>query len=493
MPRTALCDEINNAMLAQLNSTTHVLTAIDTLDSAVDKNILAKVEKAYQKVADDTTQTAGLVRHLQMSIGAKVMLKRNMDVDAGLVNGSVGTVVGFEVNNNEAAGDVVCVIVKFENIEHPVPIRRESFSFEVLRAVYYTRKQFPLMLAFAITVHKAQGLSLECAIVDAGSSTFGPGMTYVALSRITTLAGLHLIDFDHSKVKCDRKAVEEYNRLRCQFRPDLQEIKLFVASQKRAQREENVKRACHIKKHITSAKPDCTKSNQSRQRTPRKKSRTKKLQNSPVTETHEEHTNLFQHSSSSSISGDFQKILCQQFGLLYCGEELHSEEAIERQTCKKMQTAISLQTKRKCIVKIYKAAADGNCLYRALSLGLTGSQTQHDTIRSLIVDHLVTVQQDMSHIYAVGSPYSRHVQAMRQPGCWGTEREIIAAANLFGLSIFCFSRYGRKGLRLQQFTSHFATDANCYSPCFHQSIFLVNSTGNHYNLAHVTAEGSHEE
>jgi ATP-dependent DNA helicase PIF1 len=493
MPRTALCDEINNAMLTQLNSTIHILTAIDTLDSAVEKKILTKVEKAYQKVADDTTQTAGLVRHLQLSTGARVMLKRNMDVDAGLVNGSVGTVVGFEMKNNEASGDVVGVMVKFEKIDCPVSIRRESFSFEVLRSVYYTRKQFPLMLAFAITVHKAQGLSLECAIVDAGSSTFGPGMTYVALSRITTLAGLHLIDFDRSKVKCDRKAIEEYNRLRSQFRPDLDEIKLFVASQKRAEKEEKVKRACHTKQHITSASPDCRTSNQSMQRTPKKKSQTKKQHNSPAAVTREKQTNLFQHSSSSSVSDEFRKTLCQKFGLLYCGEELHSAEAVEQQTCRKMQTAISLQTNRKCSVKIYKAAADGNCLYRALSLGLTGSQTQHDIIRSLIVDHLVTVQQDMSHIYAVGSPYSRHLQAMRQPGCWGTEREIIAAANLFGLSIFCFSRYGRKGLRLQQFTSHFATDANCYSPCFHQSIFLVNSTGNHYNLAEVTAEGSHEE
>jgi len=50
------------------------------------------------------------------------------------------------------------------------------------------------MPAFAITIHKCQGLSLQTAILDAGPATFGPGMIYVGLSRVTSLRGLHLID-----------------------------------------------------------------------------------------------------------------------------------------------------------------------------------------------------------------------------------------------------------------------------------------------------------
>jgi len=82
-----------------------------------------------------------------------------------------------------------------------VNTERDSASVEVLKSIYYTRKQFPLMLAFAITIHKSQGLSLENAIVDAGSTNFGPGMIYVALSRVTSLNGLHLIDLDSRQVK----------------------------------------------------------------------------------------------------------------------------------------------------------------------------------------------------------------------------------------------------------------------------------------------------
>jgi len=94
------------------------------------------------------------------------MLKRNKNVEAGLVNGSMGTVIGFTLRNTETGTKVSSVNVKFEKIENPVSIARESCSFEVLRSIYYTRQQFPVMLAFAITIHKSQGLSLQSAIVD---------------------------------------------------------------------------------------------------------------------------------------------------------------------------------------------------------------------------------------------------------------------------------------------------------------------------------------
>ena len=80
------------------------------------------------------------------------------------------------------------------------------------------------MLAFALSIHKAQGLSVKTAIVDVGSTCFGSGMVYVAMSRVTTLSGLHLIELDKSKIMCDKKAVTEYNRLRQQYAPHLGDI-----------------------------------------------------------------------------------------------------------------------------------------------------------------------------------------------------------------------------------------------------------------------------
>jgi len=92
LPRTAMCDEINTAMLQRLGNTIHNLTASDTLDTIVDNKPLPKIQKALNKMENDTTRTAGLEKCIQLCVGARVMLKRNKDVDAGLVNGSVGVV-----------------------------------------------------------------------------------------------------------------------------------------------------------------------------------------------------------------------------------------------------------------------------------------------------------------------------------------------------------------------------------------------------------------
>lgn len=75
------------------------------------------------------------------------------------------------------------------------------------------RTQFPVMAAFAATVHKCQGLTVENVLIST-RSFFAPGMAFVAFSRVKTLNGLHLLDFYPEKVKCDRVALIKYNELR---------------------------------------------------------------------------------------------------------------------------------------------------------------------------------------------------------------------------------------------------------------------------------------
>ena len=73
--------------------------------------------------------------------------------------------------------------------------------------------KFPLILAYAVTIHKCQGLSLDCAIVDLSDKVFSAGMAYVALSRVRSLAGLHLSAFDPRSIIVSRNCLEEINRL----------------------------------------------------------------------------------------------------------------------------------------------------------------------------------------------------------------------------------------------------------------------------------------
>ena len=70
----------------------------------------------------------------------------------------------------------------------------------LMKTFFIYQKQFPLILAYAVTIHKFQGLSLNSAIIDLSNKVFSPGMAYVALSRVHSLDGLYLTDIDPSSI-----------------------------------------------------------------------------------------------------------------------------------------------------------------------------------------------------------------------------------------------------------------------------------------------------
>ena len=75
---------------------------------------------------------------------------------------------------------------KFAGIDAPETIKRVSRKINIFPGATLHRTQFPVSIAYAMTIHKAQGLSLNCVIADIGSKTIAPGMSYVCLSRVTT-------------------------------------------------------------------------------------------------------------------------------------------------------------------------------------------------------------------------------------------------------------------------------------------------------------------
>jgi hypothetical protein len=182
-------------------------------------------------------ECGGLAATVSLAIGARVMLRRNVDTDDMLVNGAMGDVVGFEGATHGAAPTAVWVLFSDPMVgalwrgAHPlapaaaahrpaqeqhdpiaitaVPARITSKQGRELQRV-----QFPLSLAWALTVHKCQGISLSHAVVDLGEDLFAAGQAYVALSRVRTLEGLAIIAFAPRKV-CNpsHKAMREYARL----------------------------------------------------------------------------------------------------------------------------------------------------------------------------------------------------------------------------------------------------------------------------------------
>ena len=84
-----------------------------------------------------------------------------------------------------------------------------------------SREQCPLILAYGITIHKCQGISLNCALIDLSDEIFSPGMVYVALSRVRTLEGLHLTAFTPKSVRVSTQSLQEINQLHSLYGPDL--------------------------------------------------------------------------------------------------------------------------------------------------------------------------------------------------------------------------------------------------------------------------------
>jgi hypothetical protein len=190
------------------------LRAIDSTERFCGVQVLkkgkARLKKCSVGAKMKTSRTAGLAYELQLGIGARVMLRRNINVPGGLVNGATGSVVSF----SPPTGRIDFINVKFdaeETGEQAIP--RVSADFELTKNVIVTRTQFPICLSYAMTVHKCQGLTLNYVLLDM-DSLFEAGMAYVGMSRVKTLKGLFLTSWSPRKIYCARRPAEEYNRLR---------------------------------------------------------------------------------------------------------------------------------------------------------------------------------------------------------------------------------------------------------------------------------------
>jgi hypothetical protein len=132
---------------------------------------------------------------LKLKKGAQIMLLNN-DSSGRWVNGTVGKMVG--INKDEEGQDVIIARLDNGKKVEIEPYTWEIFHFYLKNGELTSKSvgsftQFPVRLAFAVTIHKSQGKTFERAIIDVGRGTFAHGQMYVALSRCTTLDGIVLM------------------------------------------------------------------------------------------------------------------------------------------------------------------------------------------------------------------------------------------------------------------------------------------------------------
>jgi ATP-dependent DNA helicase PIF1 len=202
LPRRREAELINAAELEKLPGEKKIynLTHAETLPDKVQTHITPELrEMEYTFLKNNIMADKEIV----LKKGAQVMCIANIDMESAepIVNGSQGIIIDFVGN---------LPLVQFNSGA------RRTVGFHTWNSESHPSigvKQIPLIYAWAITIHKAQGVSLDMAQIDAGSNIFECGQTYVALSRIKSLEGLYLTDFNPQKIKVNKKVQEYYKTL----------------------------------------------------------------------------------------------------------------------------------------------------------------------------------------------------------------------------------------------------------------------------------------
>lgn len=195
------------SQIQDLSSFTNALHLCPTVEAVVEHNMtrlhasgkpIATIKavhtgpNASKAAADDA---GGLEAVICLTQSSRVMLISNLWIDVGLVNGAIGTVAAICYCSGGPPDLPVAIMVHFDNYSGPTfhdgtvpitPIRRTWSA----SGVQCSRLQIPLKLAWAVTIHKSQGLTLDKVVIDVGKREFCCGLTFVACSRVHRLQDL---------------------------------------------------------------------------------------------------------------------------------------------------------------------------------------------------------------------------------------------------------------------------------------------------------------
>lgn len=207
-----------------------IVQAIDTISGELPNSMIQKI---LSKVPDHATKTKGLMKYLCLGEELPAEICVNIDVKDGMTNGTPCTVKRLDFR---VLGSKRCSIVwvkfcsedigktcrsRFKHLFNnlvssswtPILEIARKFSFNYYKSFCITRRQFPLTLAAAKTVHKSQGSTLESAVIGLGNKKL-EHLYYVALSRVQKLASVYLLNFEEKSIKVSELVIEEMNRLR---------------------------------------------------------------------------------------------------------------------------------------------------------------------------------------------------------------------------------------------------------------------------------------
>jgi ATP-dependent DNA helicase PIF1 len=169
-------------------------------DSCVKGSVSTSPTESQVEILDKCTCVP---KEITLAVGAQVMLIKNLDFELGLVNGSRGVITDFTPGGP---------VVMFDN-GSPMTMAPMEFEVESGGKTVLRRRQVPLMLAWALTIHKCQGATITNVITDL-TGVFEEAQVYVTLSRACTIDGLFIKGILYNKIKCNPKVKAYYEALK---------------------------------------------------------------------------------------------------------------------------------------------------------------------------------------------------------------------------------------------------------------------------------------
>uniref|UniRef100_A0A1A9ZDD6 ATP-dependent DNA helicase n=1 Tax=Glossina pallidipes TaxID=7398 RepID=A0A1A9ZDD6_GLOPL len=225
--------EGNGILATQLCSHTNDADCINEtkLENLAGEKVLFKAEDSDAHMTKQLDAQVQVASELYLKVNAQVMLLKNLNISSGLVNGARGVVVRIEKG---------LPVVRFKNkIEYTC--KQEKWIIKTPSGGTVTRRQVPLKLAWAFSIHKSQGLTLDCVEMSL-SKVFEAGQAYVALSRAKSLDSLRILDFDAKQVWANAQVLQYYKL----FRRRLQNITMIpLGSRTTEERERKTARTAN--------------------------------------------------------------------------------------------------------------------------------------------------------------------------------------------------------------------------------------------------------
>ena len=188
-PRRAQADDVNQAELDLL--------------VGMGAHHMAYHRRASNSKSETYADTHGIPGSVRLAVGAQVVITRNLDQELGIVNGTRGVVRELR----PLGVDIELLDGKLQRVGFVESRAEGNDPISVLH--------MPLQLAYVLTIHRAQGMTLDCVQMDLGKSVFAVGQAYTALSRARCLQSIVLLDFDEASFRVDPVVKEFYRKLSC--------------------------------------------------------------------------------------------------------------------------------------------------------------------------------------------------------------------------------------------------------------------------------------